>query len=39
MENKIDINKINNEYLDQISENLILSNSGEAIILKKKRSL
>ena len=34
-ENKIDINKINNEYLDQISENLILSNSGEAIILKK----
>ena len=37
-ENKIDINKINNEYLDQISENLILSNSGEAIILDNDSS-
>ena len=37
-ENKIDINKINNEYLDQISENLILSNSGEAIILNNDSS-
>ena len=37
-ENKIDINKINDEYLDQISENLILSNSGEAIILDNDSS-
>ena len=32
-ENKIDLDKINNNNLDQISENIILSNSGEAIII------
>ena len=33
-ENKIDLDKINNENLNLISENLILSNSGEAIIIE-----
>ena len=33
-ENKIEINKLNNKNLNLISKNLILSNSGEAIIIK-----
>ena len=34
-ENKIEIDKQNQKKLDLISKNLILSNSGEAIIIKK----
>ena len=34
-ENKIEIDKKNQKKLDLISKNLILSNSGEAIIIKK----
>ena len=33
-ENKIEINKLNNKNLNLISKNLILTNSGEAIIIK-----
>ena len=36
-ENKIDLNK-SNQSLQSISENLILSNSGEAIIIKSNIS-
>ena len=36
-ENKIDLNK-SNQSLQSISENLILSNSGEAIIIKSNTS-
>jgi lipoprotein-releasing system permease protein len=37
-ENSIDLNKINNNNLKLISKNIILSNSGEAIILKNNTS-
>ena len=37
-ENKLEINKINNSSLALISKDLILSNSGEAIILKSDTS-
>ena len=37
-ENKIDLDKLNNENLKLISENSILSNSGEAIIIKNDNS-
>ena len=37
-ENKINIDQINNENLNLISENLILSNSGEAIIINNNTS-
>ena len=35
---KIDLDKLNNANLNQISENSILSNSGEAIIIKNDNS-
>ena len=35
---KIDLDKLNNTNLNQISENSILSNSGEAIIIKNDNS-
>ena len=35
---KIDLDKLNNDNLNQISENSILSNSGEAIIIKNDNS-
>ena len=37
-ENKIDNDKIGNYQLNQISKNLIFSNSGEAIIIKSDKS-
>ena len=37
-ENKIDNDKIENYQLNQISKNLIFSNSGEAIIIKSDKS-
>ena len=37
-ENKIDLNKLNNNNLKLISKYIILSNSGEAIILKNNTS-
>jgi len=37
-ENKIDNDKIENNQLNQISKNLIFSNSGEAIIIKSDKS-
>ena len=37
-ENKIDTNKLNQQSLNLISKSLILSNSGEAIIIKDKTS-
>ncbi len=37
-EQKIDINKLNKQNLNLISKNLILTNSGEAIILKENFS-
>jgi lipoprotein-releasing system permease protein len=37
-ENKIDINKIKKTNLNLISKNLILSNSGESIIIKSDKS-
>ena len=37
-ENKIDNDKIKNNQLNQISKNLIFSNSGEAIIIKSDKS-
>ena len=37
-QNKIDLSKIKNENLNLISENLILSNSGEAIIINNENS-
>lgn len=37
-ENKINIDQINNKNLNLISENLILSNSGEAIIINNNTS-
>ena len=37
-ENAVDLNKLNNNNLKLISKNIILSNSGEAIILKNNTS-
>ena len=37
-ENKIEINKLGNSNLSLISQNLILSNTGEAIIIKSDKS-
>jgi lipoprotein-releasing system permease protein len=37
-ENSIDLNKLNNNNLELISKSIILSNSGEAIILKNNTS-
>ena len=37
-ENKIDNDKLKNNQLNQISKNLIFSNSGEAIIIKSDKS-
>tara|TARA_Y100000992_G_scaffold262403_1_gene198216 strand:+ start:567 stop:1799 length:1233 start_codon:yes stop_codon:yes gene_type:complete len=37
-QNKIDLSKIKNENLNLISENLVLSNSGEAIIINNENS-